>query len=158
MIVVSDTSPLNYLVLIGFDHLLPSLFGQVAVPPQVLAEMQHANAPPAVSEWARRSPTWLEIRSPHTKGQFFGLGPGESAAIALAQELHAAALLIDERHGAAVAQELGFVVTGTLGILCLAAEKGLLSLPTPFPRCAKPPFAVQQRSWKNCCESMPPAA
>jgi predicted nucleic acid-binding protein len=45
MIVVSDTSPLNYLVLIGADQVLPSLFGQVLTPPEVLAEMQHAKAP-----------------------------------------------------------------------------------------------------------------
>ena len=38
MIVVSDTSPLNYLVLIGADHVLPSLFGQVMAPPEVLVD------------------------------------------------------------------------------------------------------------------------
>ena len=48
MIVVSDTSPLNYLVLIGADQVLPSLFGRVLTPPEVLAEMQHAKAPPQV--------------------------------------------------------------------------------------------------------------
>ncbi len=39
MIVVSDTSPLNYLVLIGADHVLPILFGRVVAPPVVLSEM-----------------------------------------------------------------------------------------------------------------------
>ena len=42
MIVVSDTSPLNYLVLIEVDRLLPDLFGQVTAPPAVLAELQHS--------------------------------------------------------------------------------------------------------------------
>lgn len=48
MIVVSDTSPLNYLVLIGADDVLPALFGQVLAPPAVLDEMQHAKAPAQV--------------------------------------------------------------------------------------------------------------
>ncbi len=132
MIVVSDTSPLNYLVLIGADQVLPSLFGQVLTPPEVLAEMQHTKAPPQVSAWAQRPPAWLEVRSPQSTPGFPGLGPGESAAIALAQECEAAAILIDERDGTAVAQQLGLVVTGTLAVLCLAAESDLLSLPVTF--------------------------
>jgi len=132
MIVVSDTSPLNYLVLIGADQVLPSLFGQVMAPPEVLAEMQHAKAPPQVSAWARCPPAWLEVRSPQGTTAFPGLGPGESAAIALAQQCQAAAILIDERDGSAVAQQLGLVVTGTLAILSLASEKGLLSLSVAF--------------------------
>ncbi len=132
MIVVSDTSPLNYLVLIGADQVLPSLFGRVLTPPEVLAEMQHAKAPLQVSAWAKNPPAWLEVRSPQQAPQFPGLGPGESAAIALAQQEHAAALLIDERDGTAVARQLGLFVTSTLAILCLASETGLLSLPAAF--------------------------
>jgi predicted nucleic acid-binding protein len=82
MIVVSDTTPLNYLVLIGADHVLPSLFGRVVVPAAVLAEMQHAKAPPAVSAWAQQPPAWVEIQAPQVQPQFTGLGLGESAAIA----------------------------------------------------------------------------
>ena len=55
MIVVSDTSPLNYLVLVDADRFLPDLFGQVAAPPAVLAEMQHARTPARGSR--RRVPT-----------------------------------------------------------------------------------------------------
>ena len=84
MIVVSDTSPLNYLVLLGADHVLPTLFGRVLVPPAVLMEMQHAKAPPPVSAWATQPPAWLEIQAPVTIPHFSGLGAGESAAIALA--------------------------------------------------------------------------
>ena len=85
MIVVSDTSPLNYLVLIGADQVLPWLFGRVLTPPEVLAEMQHAKAPPHVSASAQNPPAWLEVRSPQQTPKFPGLGPGESAAIALAR-------------------------------------------------------------------------
>src|SRR5579872_3689012 len=140
MIVVSDTSPLNYLVLIGADQVLPALFGQVLAPPEVLAEMRHPKAPPQVSAWAQQPPDWLEVRSPQGIPSFPGLGPGESAAIALAQQCQAAAILMDERDGTAVAQRLGLVVTGTLAILCLASEKGLLSLPTAFTALGKTTF------------------
>jgi predicted nucleic acid-binding protein len=70
MIVVSDTSPLNYLVLIGADQLLPSLFRRVLTPPEVLAEMQHAKAPPQVSAWAQNPPAWLEVSSPQETPEF----------------------------------------------------------------------------------------
>jgi predicted nucleic acid-binding protein len=69
MIVVSDTSPLNYLILIGADQVLPSLFGQVVAPPEVLVEMQHVKAPAEVSAWARQPPAWLEVRSAQEKSQ-----------------------------------------------------------------------------------------
>ncbi len=129
MIVVSDTSPLNYLVLIGAEHVLPVLFGQVIAPPIVLSEMQRPKAPVQVQSWANSPPKWLEIRTPKAVPQIGALGPGELAAIALAQELNAAAILIDERDGTKVAQRLGLTPTGTLTILGLAAEQGLLSLP-----------------------------
>ena len=87
---------------------------------------------PICPRWAKSPPAWLEVRSPQETPHFPGLGPGESAAIALAQQEHAAALLIDERDGTAVARQLGLVVTGTLAILSLAAERGLLSLPAAF--------------------------
>jgi predicted nucleic acid-binding protein len=74
MIVVSDTSPLNYLILIGAEQVLPALFGQVLAPPEVLVEMQHAEAPPQVSAWAQHPPAWLEIRSPSEMPSFPGLG------------------------------------------------------------------------------------
>jgi predicted nucleic acid-binding protein len=129
MIVVSDTSPLNYLVLIGADHVLPRLFGKVLAPPMVLSELQRAKAPQQVQSWANNPPQWLEIRSPKTIPKFPALDPGEAAAIALAQELKADAVLIDERDGTKVAKRLGLNATSTLAILGLAAEQRLLSLP-----------------------------
>src|SRR5260370_9699141 len=133
MIVVSDTSPLNYLVLIGADQVLPSLFGRVLAPPEVLAEMQHAKTPPQVSAWAQHPPAWLEVRSPQGTPQFPGLGPGESAAIALAQQCQAAAILIDERDGTAGAHPLGLLCTGPRATFALAPHKDFLFPPMPFP-------------------------
>jgi predicted nucleic acid-binding protein len=56
------------------------------------------------------------------------LGPGESAAIALAMDVAADALLIDERDGTGVARRLGIKTVGTLATLAMAAEKGVVNL------------------------------
>lgn len=42
MIAVSDTSPLNYLALIGEIELLPRIFTRVLIPPAVISELHHA--------------------------------------------------------------------------------------------------------------------
>ena len=129
MIVVSDTSPLNYLVLIQHVDVLPSLFGRVMAPPAVVAELRHPGAPAAVRSWAAAPPEWLEVRSPASIDPSQGLGAGEAEAISLARELNADAVLIDERKALTVAREHGMFVTGTLGVLQIAAEKGLITLP-----------------------------
>jgi len=60
MIVVSNTSPLNYLVLIGFQHVVPALFGRVLIPHTVLQELRSPAAPQPVREWLEAAPDWLE--------------------------------------------------------------------------------------------------
>ena len=129
MIVVSDTTSLNYFVHIGQEHVLSLLFGRVVVPPAVVAELKRPRAPLRVREWAGKLPDWLEIQTPTSIVAYQGLGPGETEAIALALELHANIILIDERDGVAEAKRLGLNVTGTLGVIVMAAEARLLSLP-----------------------------
>ena len=128
MIVVADTTPLNYLVLIGQAHVLPVLFHRVIAPPAVVGEMLHPAAPALVREWASAPPPWLQVIAPKKVNESLKLGDGETQAIGLACELRADALLLDERKALAVAKRLGLVVTGTLGVVELAAERGLLSL------------------------------
>jgi predicted nucleic acid-binding protein len=128
MIVVSDTSPLHYLVLIDQVHVLPALFGRVLTTPLVVAELGRREAPDKVRQWLAQTPDWLEIQSPHSVPNVSRLGPGETEAIALAQELQADTLLIDERDGAKFARAQGMFVTGTLGVLQTGARRGLVSL------------------------------
>jgi len=64
MIVVCDTSPLNYLILVGAEGVLPVLFETVIAPPAVIREMRHAKAPEQVRRWAAAPPAWLEVRAP----------------------------------------------------------------------------------------------
>jgi hypothetical protein len=73
-----------------------------------------------------------------------GLDAGEAAAIALALELKADLLLMDDREGAVAARRSGFVVTGTLGALALAAERGLLNLSEAFDRLKSTNFRCPQ--------------
>src|SRR4051794_1492027 len=116
MIVISDTSPLNYLVLIGHVDVLPVLFGRVVIPPAVVTELSRADTPEPVRRWIASPPAWLEVRGPVNPDPGVGLGAGENGAIALAIELHSDYLLIDDGEARAVAQSRGIVITGTLGV------------------------------------------
>src|SRR5215510_5576089 len=64
MLVVADTSPLHYLVLIQHDAILPALYERVALPPAVLVDLQHSRTPQLVRAWAAHRPAWLEVRQP----------------------------------------------------------------------------------------------
>ncbi len=128
MIVISDTSPINYLILIDHIALLPALYGTVIVPAAVLSEMKQSGAPRAVSHWAASPPRWAEVREPSAERSFPGLDAGESQAIALALELRADFVLMDERKGRRIAAEMGLAVSGTLAILEQAAQADLIVL------------------------------
>ena len=62
MIVISDTSPICYLVLIGYIDVLPALFGSITIPHTVKEELQHPMAAPAIHQWTANSPTWFQVR------------------------------------------------------------------------------------------------
>lgn len=126
MIVVADTSPLNYLVLIDEIDLLPTLFGRVLLPQAALQELQHPKAPPRVREWIIEPPPWLEVRSVASAPGplLIKLDPGEREAIQLALELGINTVLIDEAEGRRAAQALHLEVRGTLSILEHGAKIG----------------------------------
>jgi hypothetical protein len=64
MLVVADTSPLNYPVLIGHEAILPALYARVLIPPAVLTDLRQARTPEAVRAWVAQPPAWLEVRPP----------------------------------------------------------------------------------------------
>lgn len=125
-LVIADTGPLNYLVQIGCVDILPRLFERVVIPNAVRIELSHPLAPLSVRAWMNAPPAWLEIHNTRDIPPIAGLDEGEAAAISLALSIHADMLLIDERTGSRVAQTRGLRVTGTLGVLDLAAERGLI--------------------------------
>ena len=90
MIVVSDTTPLNYLIQIGQIDLLHRLYGQVIIPTTVATELQHLRAPAPVRAWIGSPPAWLEIRDVDIAEESGTLlDAGEIAALVLAELLHA---------------------------------------------------------------------
>lgn len=117
MIVVCDTSPVNYLVLIDGIDLLPQLFTTVVLPAGVLAELQHPRTPPRVASWARELPPWVRVISPEGPVEDAGLGRGEAEAITIAMQVAADVVLIDERKATVVARHRGLLVTDTLGVI-----------------------------------------
>ncbi|MFP4102670.1 DUF3368 domain-containing protein [Coleofasciculus sp.] len=125
MIVVSDTSPLSSLAIVGQLSLLQQLYGKVIIPTAVASEL--ANTEPEDSRvTAVLSSTWIETQSVTNRTlvemlQNEGkLDLGESEAIALSVELNVDELLIDERLGRREAKRLGLPIIGVLGVLVVA--------------------------------------
>ncbi|MBK8037956.1 MAG: DUF3368 domain-containing protein [Verrucomicrobiaceae bacterium] len=125
-VVVADTTPLNYLVLIEQVEVLHQLFGEVMIPEAVLTELRHPKAPAAVSAWLQKLPNWLRVVNVGQVDDTIQLGHGENEAISLAMEKQVSIVLMDERRGRAAAEARGLLPIGTLNILDLADERGLL--------------------------------
>jgi predicted nucleic acid-binding protein len=128
--VVSDTSPLNYLILIEQINLLPQLYRRVLIPGSVLEELNAPATPNLVRTWMAGLPDWLEV-SPVVAApdpDLSHLHAGERDAICLALHFKADALIIDERRGREEAEKRGQRVIGTLGVLSAAHERGLVDL------------------------------
>ena len=109
MIVVADTGPVHYLVLIGEIEVLPALYGRVLIPAAVSTELSHPHAPDVVRAWMGQPPAWLEVASPGNPPDAelasAHLDAGERDAILLAEELGADQLIIDEIRGRRVARQ-----------------------------------------------------
>lgn len=125
-LVIADTSPVNYLILINRIEILPRLFTKVVLPSAVETELAAKDAPAEVRAWIAKPPGWIEIINAPFVTSPAGIHRGEAAAIALASALSAELLLIDDRKGVSIARQQGLQVTGTLGVLDIAAERGLL--------------------------------
>ena len=126
MIVVADTSPLNYLVRLGRVELLRQIYGRIVIPDAVLRELQHGVSPREVREWALSPPEWLEVVSVLRIDSRISsdLGDGEREAISIALEMRAEVLLIDDAEARVAAEALDLHATGTLAFLLRAAELG----------------------------------
>ena len=145
MIVVADSSPLIVLVNIGHIGILPALFEEVFIPPQIAAELSDAKRPHAVQEFIAGKPLWLRIQAPANVEPIPDIHEGECAAISLAGELKAELLLIDESDGRAAALARHLHITGTIGILERAAENKLLDLAEAFARIKDTDFWISPR-------------
>jgi len=129
LIVVSDASPLISLGAVGRIELIRQLFGEISIPVAVLHEITVAGLerPGAVDVQAA---DWIVSRT--VENDFLPralegeLDRGEAEVIALAVELRADLVLMDERRGRRVASRFELKILGVLGILVDAKRKGLL--------------------------------
>lgn len=144
MVVVADTSPINYLLLIGQIDLLKQLYARILIPPAVLAELKHDLAPKPVQNWARDKPSWLQVLSPKNNLLLAELDLGECEAIALATEVGADVLLIDEQAGRQAALGRGLKVAGTLSVLDEADQAGLIVFDDVIGQLRKATFRVSE--------------
>jgi predicted nucleic acid-binding protein len=146
MIVVSNTTPLNYLILIGEIELLERLYGRILIPPAVLAELAAAKSPEAVRMWAGSLPGWVEVRRPSIDPDALlsRLQVGEREAILLACEVGADLLLIDERAGRRAGQSRRLHVAGTLALLMDAGWRGPVDFNDAIDRLAGTTFHASE--------------
>jgi predicted nucleic acid-binding protein len=134
MIVVADSGAASLPHSPGPDG---ASYGQVIVPEAVLGELTSGKAPQPVKEWLSKPPSWLRVQAvPSSQHELVtdDLDLGEREAIVLAHILQADLLLIDEISGRAEARRRNLRVTGTLGILRIAAENELIDVPQVLAR------------------------
>lgn len=115
---VANSSCLIILERTSLLNILHSLYGTVVIPKAV------------VGEWGSAVPSWIQVQAVQNQvlvqSLLLDLGPGEAEAIALAAELPAARLILDDKKARRMAQQLQVSLTGTLAILVRAKERGLL--------------------------------
>lgn len=142
--VISDTSPINYLVLIGEIEILPKLFQEVLIPPAVWRELQHPKTPKLVYAWAASLPAWAKIAAPAHLDQTLLLDAGETEAISLALERNIPAILMDDRQGWLAAQARAIVPVGTLNVLESASIRGFLDFEQAVTKLRSTNFRVER--------------
>lgn len=135
MLIVSNTSPLSNLAVISELSLVQTIYPTILIPPIVHAElMRLPEIQPAIA--ASITSGWLEVKTLDNLQlvQILNktLDPGEAAAIALAVELNADRLLIDERLGRSIATQYGIKIRGILGILVNAKAQALIPAVKPL--------------------------
>ncbi len=132
MPVVSNTSPIMNLAIIGELSLLRDQFGEVMIPGAVLEELRvEENLPGSQSVRDALKDGWIRIEAvkhhPLVRAMQRDLDKGEAEAIALATEVDADWLLMDERDGRKTARSMKLKVVGVLGVLLKAQRNGKLN-------------------------------
>jgi predicted nucleic acid-binding protein len=131
--IITNNTPLVALWTLGHLPLLHDLFGEVWVPEAVCAEFMAVE--PALRQETLASSPWIRcitLQNPHRVAVFIGLDQGEAEVLALAEAYPPRLVIMDELRGRRYAQRLGLPLTGTLGVLLLAKERGLIPALAPL--------------------------
>lgn len=142
MIVVRNASPLNDLVLVDAVDVLPKLFGGVLIPEADVRELERAEAPDPVRRWIAAPPPWPEIAVPRAIDLGISFAEGERDAHCLAEERQASLILLDDLRARKIARGRGLKVTGTLGVLEAAGERGLIDFEQVFGELRKATYRI----------------
>jgi hypothetical protein len=135
MIVVSNTTPLSELFKLGELDLLRIVYDHILIPQAVWDELRQARNFPALASTVEQA-EWIEVRvlqNPTAVQELqqryarLKLGRGECATIALASELNATRVILDDRNAREAANAEGLPLIGTLGVLLLAHRQQLIT-------------------------------
>ncbi len=139
-IYVSDSSPIIFLSKIHKLDLLQKIFKKVYIPAEVYKEITQGKSGKYDASIAGAkevtSAGWIECKEVRERSVVNTLAAivdlGEAEAIALAREMNAQLLVIDDNDGRTAARQYGVKVAGTLGILKLAKDNGFLTEVRPL--------------------------
>lgn len=122
--VITDTSCFILLDKINAFQILHSLYNKVVTTPQI------------AKEFGKPLPPWIEIKAVEDFQQIIFYSKkvdiGEASAIALALELPSPLLILDDLKGRSLASQLNLNYTGTLGVLILAKQRGIITQLKPY--------------------------
>lgn len=144
MLVISDASPINILIRVGFVDILPVLFQRILVPPAVAEEMRHPQTPQVVRDWLASCPAWFEVKAASNIDNSLEIDSGEREAICLAMELKADLLLVDDLKARRTARRLGLSITGTIGVLKMGVQRGIVDRQIAADRLRATDFSVSE--------------
>lgn len=116
--IISDTSCFIILIKIGELELLHKVYGQVVTTFDI------------ATEYGETLPEWVEIATVQDKYRQqlleMQIDTGESSAIALALETPGCTIILDDYKARKIADQLGLVFTGTIGVIIKAKLNGIV--------------------------------
>lgn len=125
--IISNTTPIISLLKVDKLNLLKELYEKIIVPTAVYLEIENGKEKSYYQDLTQIN--WIdiqEIRNPDSRAYFLDLDDGEAEVLILAKELNADLVIMDEIMGRRYSKQLGFNLTGTIGILLKSKEKGLI--------------------------------
>ena len=131
--VVVNSTPLVAFWAIGRLDILRILFGEIVIPAAVRDEFLSTEK--ELRRQVLRDESWIRVvklKNPNRTGAFSNLDEGEAEVLVLAEELDASLVLIDERKARRYAERLNLPLSGTLGVILLAKEEGIVTMVTPL--------------------------
>ena len=118
-IIISDTSCLIALSNIGLLHIIKDLYGEIIITSEVKAEFNDV-----LPDWIIVTQVKDKVKQANIENR---LDKGEASSIVLALEIPNSILIIDELKGRTIAKSFNIEIIGTIGILLLAGNKGLIN-------------------------------